>query len=55
MIVKSVKGEFITINNLDVFTLRDNILSLKENGRTTIYTLTDESRERLDEYLKSVK
>jgi hypothetical protein len=50
-----VKNEILNLELVKEFTINENVLIIKDNDRYKVYTLTEESKIRLDEYLKNVK
>ena len=55
MELRSVRDEIINLNEVTVYSLEDNILIIRDDERIKKYTLTPESKKKLEEYIKSIK
>lgn len=55
MELRSVRDEIINLSEVTVYTLEDDILLIKDDERIKKYTLTPESKLRLEKYLETVK
>jgi len=53
--VKTVRNEIIDLDLIKIYSLENEILVIKDEDKIKKYTLTEESRKRLAEYLKTVE
>lgn len=52
MEVKTIRDEVINLRLVRQYTLKGNILTIKDAGKYEVFTLTDESKDRLVAYLE---
>ena len=52
MLVRSVRGEIVNLELVKEFTLKDDILTIRDGERSKVFTLTKDSAKVLTEYLE---
>jgi len=55
MELRSLRDEIIDLSKIKIYSLEDNVLIIKDDERIKKFTLTPESKEKLERYLLNVK